>query len=135
MVSDVIVRALKVISDDRGEVKHMLKATDDAFTKFGEIYFSSVLPGKIKAWHKNKTTTVNYAVVSGNIKLVVYDGENSREIFIGEDNHQLVTIPPNVWRGFTAVGDQKAIVADLTDAPYNPDDLERADADALIDCW
>ena len=135
MVSDVIVRALKVISDDRGEVKHMLKATDDAFTKFGEIYFSSVLPGKIKAWHKNKTTTVNYAVVSGNIKLVVYDGENSREIFIGEDNHQLVTIPPNVWRGFTAVGDQKAIVADLTAAPYNPDDLERADADALIDCW
>ncbi|NQY67969.1 MAG: WxcM-like domain-containing protein [Flavobacteriales bacterium] len=135
MVDQVTVRDLKVIADDRGDVKHMMKSTDDTFHQFGEIYFSTILPGKVKAWHKNKTTTVNYAVITGNIKLVVYDGVSSREFFIGEDNHQLVTIPPNVWRGFTTVGNEKAIVADLTDHPYNPNDLVRAESDELIDCW
>jgi len=134
-VSGVIARDLKVMPDDRGDVKHMMKATDEAFSQFGEIYFSSVLPGKVKAWRRNKTTTVNLAVVTGNVRLVVYDGENSEEFFIGEKNHQLVSIPPDVWRGFTAVGEEMAVIANLMDHPYDPDDLESVDSDSLIDCW
>ena len=135
MIKDVKITPLKTFSDERGSVKHMMKCTDPAFKKFGEIYFSVVLPGKIKAWRKNKKTTVNYAVIEGNIKLVVYDGKESRVIYIGEDNYCLVTIPPGLWRGFKAIGGKKAIVADLVDMPYDPSDTEKADPYSLLDCW
>lgn len=135
MIEGVKITPLKVVSDDRGEVKHMMKSTDPSFSKFGEIYFSVVLPGKIKAWHRNKKTTVNYAVIEGSIKLVLYDGNQVQEIYTGEDNYCLVTIPPGIWRGFQAMGNKKAIVADLTDRPYDPDDAEKKSQDELVDCW
>jgi dTDP-4-dehydrorhamnose 3,5-epimerase len=135
MIKSVTITPLKVFSDKRGEVKHMMKCTDPAFSKFGEIYFSIVLPRKVKAWHRNKKTTVNYAVVEGNIKLVLYDGKKMKEIFMGEDNYCLVTIPPGIWRGFQAIGNKKAIVADLMDRPYDPEDAEKKEPNELIDCW
>lgn len=135
MIKGVKITPLKTFSDERGRVKRMVKCTDTIFKKFGEIYFSIILPGKIKAWHKNKKTTVNYAVIEGNIKLVIYDGKESQVIYTGEDNYCLITIPPGIWRGFMAIGKKKAIIADLMDRPYNPGDTERLGPHDLIDCW
>lgn len=135
MIEGVKITPLKVLSDERGEVRHMLKSTDPVFTKFGEIYFSIVLPGKVKAWHRNKKTTVNYAVVEGSIKLVLYDGNQVQEIHIGEDNYCLVTIQPGIWRGFQAMGNKKAIVADLMDRPYDSEDTEKKEPDAFFYRW
>ena len=36
---------------------HMIKSSDPEFKKFGEIYFSCINPGVIKAWHIHKTMT------------------------------------------------------------------------------
>jgi len=111
MIEGIAIRPLKQISDERGKVMHMLKRDDPWFEKFGEIYFSVVYPGAIKGWHLHKVMTLNYAVVSGIIKLVLYDdreGSPSRgqlqEIFTGQDNYALITIPPNVWNGFKGIG-------------------------------
>ena len=49
MIERVVVTPLRQISDERGKVMHMLKATDATFERFGEIYFSCVFPGAIKA--------------------------------------------------------------------------------------
>ena len=61
------------IVDDRGIILHMLRVDDKNYKKFGEIYFSTINPNKIKAWHFHKLMTLNYAVVHGSIKLVLYD--------------------------------------------------------------
>lgn len=135
MIEGVRITPLKTFSDDRGSLKKMMSCVDPIFKKFGEVYFSVILPGKIKAWNKNKETTVNYAVVEGNIKLVIYDGKESQVIYTGEDNYNLITIPPGLWRGFMAIGGKKAIVADLMDRPYDPDDAEKAGPHDFIDCW
>ena len=73
MIENVTVQPLEQIIDDRGKVMHMLRNDSKNFTKFGEIYFSTVLPNKIKGWHLHRKMTLNYAVVVGEIKLVVYD--------------------------------------------------------------
>ena len=135
MVEGVKITPLKTFTDERGSVKKMMSCVDPIFKKFGEVYFSVILPGKVKAWHKNKKTTVNYAVVEGNIKLVIYDGKESQVIYTGEDNYCLITIPPGIWRGFKAIGGKKAIVVDLMDRPYDPEDGEKFGPDELIDCW
>ena len=135
MIEGVKITPLKTFSDEKGIVKHMMKCTDSIFKKFGEVYFSVVFPGRVKAWYKNKNTTVNYAVVEGDIKLVVYDGKESQVIYVGEDNYCLVTIPPGLWRGFKAIGKGKAIIADLMDHPHDSIDMEKVGPHELIDCW
>ena len=132
MIEGIAIRPLKQISDERGKLMHMLKRDDPWFEKFGEIYFSAVYPGAIKGWHLHKVMTLNYAVVSGIIKLVLYDdreGSPSRgqlqEIFTGQDNYALITIPPNVWNGFKGIGTAPAIVANCATIPHDPAEIVR----------
>jgi dTDP-4-dehydrorhamnose 3,5-epimerase len=134
MIDGVEIFPLKRIQDERGMVMHMLKASDPHFEKFGEIYFSVVYPGAIKAWHLHSRMTINYAVVDGSIKLVVFDqrpGSKTKgqlhEIYVGQVNYQLVRVPPGVVNGFTAVGGQRAIVANCADIPHDPDEITRID--------
>lgn len=125
---------LRTFLDERGMVRHMMRCTDPHFSQFGEIYFSVIFPGAIKAWYVHRKMELNYAVISGNIKLILYDiRENSRthgelqEIFMGEDNYVLVKVPPNIINGFTCVGGEKAIVANCASIPHDPDEIERLD--------
>jgi dTDP-4-dehydrorhamnose 3,5-epimerase len=134
MIDGVQIIPLKSFIDERGIVRHMMKCTDPYFSRFGEIYFSTVYPHAIKGWHVHRKMELNYAVVFGNIKLVLYDDRKDsptykelQEIFLGEDNYMLVKIPPNVVNGFKAIGNEKAIVANCSDIPHDPDEIERYD--------
>lgn len=132
MIEGVKIIPLRQIIDERGKVMHMLKATDPHFIKFGEIYFSLIHPGVIKGWHLHKKMVINYAVVTGKIKLVLYDNREDsttkgelQEIFLGQDNYCLVSVPPYIWNGFKCVGIQDAIVANCATIPHEPDDIIR----------
>ena len=134
MIDGIEIFPLKRIQDERGIVMHMLKASDSHFQKFGEIYFSVIFPGVIKAWHLHSRMTINYAVVEGNIKLVVFDQRPDsktrgqvQEIFFGQVNYQLVRVPPGVVNGFTATGGERAIVANCADIPHDPTEITRID--------
>lgn len=134
MIEGVLVKPLSQIADERGKIMHMLRADEPHFEKFGEIYFSVVYPGVIKGWHLHKEMTLNYAVISGIIKLVLYDSREDsptkgeiQELFIGEDNYVLVKIPPKIWNGFEGIGVKPAIVANCATIPHRPDEIERVD--------
>ena len=70
-IEGIKITPLKIISDDRGSVMHMLRSDSKVFEKFGEIYFSTIFQDKIKAWHLHKEATLNYACVHGKVKLVL----------------------------------------------------------------
>jgi dTDP-4-dehydrorhamnose 3,5-epimerase len=134
MIEGVEIRPLRQILDERGKVMHMLRASDPHFRAFGEIYFSAVDPGAVKAWHLHKRMVLNYAVPVGKVKLVLFDDRaesptkgQTAELFLGPDNYQLVTIPARVWNGFKGVGTETALVANCTTIPHDPDEIERAD--------
>lgn len=133
-IDGVIIKPLKKIPDERGSIYHMLRCDDDIFERFGEIYFSTIYPGVIKGWHIHKKMTLNYAVISGMIKLVLYDDRdgsptkgNIMETFIGEDNYCLVKIPPAIWNGFKGIGTKPAIVANCSTLPHDPAEIKRKD--------
>lgn len=134
MIHGVSVRPLARIPDERGMVMCMLRRDDPNFEKFGEIYFSVVYPGVIKGWHLHRRMTLNYAVVSGMIKLVLYDDRPDSstrgelmELFAGEQQYVLITIPPLVWNGFKGIGAAPAIVANCATEPHDPEEIERLD--------
>lgn len=134
MIVGVEIIPLRQIPDERGKIMHMLRSDAPHFEKFGEIYFSVVYPEVIKGWHLHKKMTLNYSVVFGMIKLVLFDDRKDsatkghvQEIFIGEDNYSLVKIPPCVWNGFKGIGTIPAIVANCATLAHDPKEIIRLD--------
>lgn len=134
MIQDVLVVPLRQIPDERGKIMHMLRADDEHFEKFGEIYFSVAYPGAIKGWHLHNRQTQNYAVISGMVKLVLYDSREGsptkgelQELFIGEDNYCLVCIPPGIYNGYKTYGVKPAIMANCATEPHDPAEMKRLD--------
>ena len=136
-IADVVIQDLKQFIDERGKVMHMIRADSPLFDEFGEVYFSMVNPGKIKAWKKHKQMTQRYAVPVGKIQLVIYDDRSDsassgvlEQIFIGEDEYRLVQIPPGVWYGFKGISNIPALVANCTNLPHHPEEAQNCDPDA-----
>lgn len=134
MIKGVKIKQLKKIYDERGAVFHMLRHDDPDFIQFGEIYFSMIYPNVIKGWHLHTKMTLNYAVISGMIKLVLYDGRlksstsgEIMEIYTGDENYLLITIPPGIWNGFKGIGVKPAIVANCATTPHDPKEIKRMD--------
>ncbi len=134
MIDGVLIAPLKQIPDERGKIMLMLKATDPHFEKFGQVYFSFVYPNVIKGWHLHKKMVLNYAVISGMIKLVLYDQRKESptkgelmELFVGEDNYVLIQIPPGVVNGFKGIGVKPSIVVNCPTMDYEPDEIIRID--------
>ena len=134
MIDGVRLSPLRRIPDERGTVMHMLRADGPSFDRFGEIYFSTVYQGVVKGWHLHQRMTINYAVPVGTIKLVIFDDREGsptkgelQELFIGEANYALVTIPPLVWNGFKGIGSPYSLVANCATIPHDPGEVERLD--------
>lgn len=134
MIEGVVIQKLKQIIDERGKVMHMLRSDFPLFTNFGEIYFSVVNSGAVKAWKKHLKMTQHFAVPVGMIRLVIYDGREGSSSFgkietleIGEDNYCLVRIPRLLWYGFKGLSSYPALIANCTDMPHDPNEAERCD--------
>jgi len=137
MIDGVKIKKLKVIPDDRGRLMEILRADDEIFRKFGQVYITTALPGVVKAWHYHKIQTDHFTCVSGKMKLALYDArKNSKtykevnEFIVSMEDPLLVQIPPLVYHGFKCVSDNEAIVVNTVTEPYNyktPDEY-RVDA-------
>jgi len=111
---------------------HMLRADSPEYKQFGEIYFSCTYPNAIKAWHRHKQMTLNYAVIHGAIKCVLYDDRSDsktrgmiEEYFLSPENYRLLTVPPLIWNGWKGIGDKVSIVANCASMPHDPNEIER----------
>ena len=132
MIEGVNIIDLKQIGNENGKVMHMIRNDTKNFTKFGEIYFSTVLHDKVKGWHRHKKLTSNFAAVFGKIKLVVYDTRSDsktkgkiEQFFLSQENYKLITVPPLVWSGIKGISKETSIVAICTNLPYNESEIER----------
>ena len=102
--------------------------------KFGEIYFTTIYPGIVKGWHTHTKMWLNYAVITGMIKIVLYDGRKESptkgelmEIYIGDNNYALLIIPPRVTNGARCVGTKEAIIANCASEPHEEGEVIRSD--------
>ena len=138
MIDGVVITPLKQIFDERGKVMHMLRDDSSVFSKFGEIYFSCTYPGAIKAWHMHTEMTLNYAVIHGSIKCVLFDDRpgsktkgNIEEFFLSPENYCLITVPPMIWNGWKGIGNKTSIVANCATIAHDPNEITRKPATDL----
>tara|TARA_B100000315_G_scaffold232712_1_gene245167 strand:+ start:1070 stop:1525 length:456 start_codon:yes stop_codon:yes gene_type:complete len=137
-IDGVVVKPLKQITGHNGPVLHMLRCDEILFNQFGEVYFSEVNPGAVKAWKQHKQQTQNLAVPMGNLRLVIYDdrpssstcGSISTYIVGRPENYDLIHIPPNLWYGFQNLGQQPSLIANCVDQPHDPSETETIPPDS-----
>lgn len=129
--------AMKPYLDDRGYSVH------DIFPLTGgQINYSDLVPGVIKAFHRHKKQTDHWCVIRGNAKVVLVDERSGKPeiktFCIGEQNMQVIEIPPGVWHGYTPIGTEKAGMLYWVTEKYDPKapDEERAPWDHFgADIW
>lgn len=125
-IQGVKIKQLKSIPDERGRLMEMLRADDDIFIKFGQVYLTTAYPGVVKAWHYHKKQTDNFIVIKGVMKVVLYDDRKDsptfgkiNEFFMGDYNQILLQIPNGVFHGFKCIGETEAMVINISTEVYN----------------
>ncbi len=136
MINGVKIKKLRVIPDERGRLMEILRADDELFIRFGQVYMTTTYPGVVKAWHKHEKQTDNIACLAGMLKLALYDARPDspthgevNQFYLGIHNPLLIQVPPGVYHGWMCVSQEEAVVVNIPTEPYNYDspDEQRLD--------
>ena len=125
MIHGVKTKQLRVLPDERGRVMEILRADDDLFLKFGQVYITTTYPQVVKAWHYHKVQTDHIVAVAGMIKLVLYDPREDsptrgeiNEFVIGVHNTMLVQVPNQIYHGWKCISEEEAIIINIPTEVY-----------------
>jgi len=126
MIEGVETKKLRVIPDERGWLMEILRRDDEIFKNFGQVYLTTAYPDVVKAWHYHKLQTDNFTCIKGTMKVALYDDRKDsstfgevNEFFVGDRNPMLISVPPLVYHGFKAVGDETAYFLSIPTHAYN----------------
>ena len=137
-LDDILVTPLKRIPTVGGDVMHGLKKSDNGFNGFGEVYFSWVEQGAIKAWKCHQRMTMNLVVPKGEVSFVFHltnQKNNFRTENIGEERYVRLTVPPLIWFGFRGRGSGQSLLMNLADMAHDPDEILRETTSEFIYNW
>ncbi|MBN2067465.1 MAG: dTDP-4-dehydrorhamnose 3,5-epimerase family protein [Candidatus Diapherotrites archaeon] len=135
LIEGVAVKELKQIRDGRGRLFEMLRGDWPLFERFGQAYITTCRPGYAKAWHCHRKQKDNLIVVRGRAKIGLWDGRKDSKTFgltnefvIDGEKPVLVKVPESVYHGFTALGNEEAMVVNIPTNLFNyknPDELRK----------
>ena len=137
-LDDILVTPLKRIPTVGGDVMHGLKKSDNGFNGFGEVYFSWVERGAIKAWKCHQRMTMNLVVPKGEVSFVFHltnQKNNFRTENIGEERYVRLTVPPGIWFGFKGITSGRSLLTNLADMAHDPDEVLRKKTSEFVYNW
>jgi len=138
-IAGVVRTPLRQIQSQQGTLLHMLRCDDPGFSRFGEVYFSEILPRVLKAWKFHRHQTQNFVVPTGNVRVAVFDSREDSATHGLLEHFDLgrpcgyfrLTIPPMLHYGFQCLGDVPALLANCTDLPHDPAEGEIVSEDSV----
>jgi dTDP-4-dehydrorhamnose 3,5-epimerase len=124
-IDGVRTKPLRLIPDERGWLMEILRADDEMFQKFGQVYCSATYPGVVKAWHLHEKQVDNFACVAGMVKLVLVDTREDSPtqgavnvFFLGTQRPLLVQIPARIYHGWKCISLEPSLVINVPSEPY-----------------
>jgi dTDP-4-dehydrorhamnose 3,5-epimerase len=142
MIDGITFTALDEIESDAGSVLHFIKNDDPGYIGFGEVYFSTVKKGAIKAWKMHKLMTLNLVVPVGEVFFVFVDqrkkSKTNGEIYkvrLSSNPYRRMTVPPGIWFGFMGLSSELNLLSNQADIVHDPNEVERKDLNAFQIDW
>jgi dTDP-4-dehydrorhamnose 3,5-epimerase len=132
-IEGVVLERLTVHADDRGFLMELFNPAHE-FWQEPIVYSYCVMirPGRIKGWGMHRIQADRYAVLSGRVRVVLYDGRTDSpsyqrlaQFHFTEANPGLLRIPPGVWHADQNWGDSEALIANFPTHPYDRDSPDK----------
>ena len=133
MIEGVKLVDLVARVDDRGYLIEILRATDEHFTKFGQVYIvGDMARGTIRAFHKHEVLWDWFFISHGSAKFALRDDRSDSPTYeqtdtcvITQRNPSLLVVPPGVFHGWMSLEDDTQLISTASEV-YNrekPDEV------------
>jgi dTDP-4-dehydrorhamnose 3,5-epimerase len=119
MIEGVSFKELITHTDERGFFREVIRSTDEFFSAgFGQLSHSLVYGGVVKAWHAHRVQTQWNYIISGLLKVVLYDlrpdssTRGTTMEFLAGDHQpaRAYGFPPGVLHGYHCIGGPAHII-------------------------
>jgi dTDP-4-dehydrorhamnose 3,5-epimerase len=141
MIDGVAIKSIVTHPDERGFFREIIRCTDDFFSEgFGQLSYSHMVDGVVKAWHIHKTQIDWWYLLRGVAKVALFDlrpksntYRQLNEFDMDEDTHNIILkVPAGVAHGLKILKGPADLVY-VTSTVYNKDEEGRiAYDDAMI---
>lgn len=132
-IDGLLLRPTRPVPHGDGHLTEVARASWDALGgPLVQVHVTTTLPGRVRAWGLHQRGTDRLFVVSGLVKIVVFDGRQTspsrgriNEFLVSDRNPGLLIIPPDLYHGWMNIGTTEAIIINMPDRMY---DYEAPDA-------
>lgn len=118
-----------------GAVTRFVRRDDPDFRGFGEVYFSAIDAGAIKAWRRHSRASLVVTVVHGEVLFVLRDSDVAVSYVLKAECPERLTIVSGTWFGFAGLSQETSIVCSFSDMLHDPDEVERAPSETFPCDW
>lgn len=134
-IAGVQHRPTRPVPHEDGHLTEVARANWDVLgNPIVQVHITTTFEGRIRAWGLHQQITDRLFVVSGLVRIVVFDGRKGsategqlNEFVVSEKNPGLLIIPPNLYHGWKNIGTTEAVIINMPDKMYNhesPDALD-----------
>lgn len=132
-IEGVQFRTVRPVPHEDGHVTEVARASwPEIGQPVVQVHTTTTLPGRVRAWGLHQRSTDRLFVVSGLVKIAVFDGRQSSPSYgrlnvftVSEKNPGLLVVPPNLYHGWKNIGTAEAIIINMPSSMY---DYEAPDA-------
>ena len=127
----VSITPLKKINNNKGDVFHVLKCTEESFRGFGEVYCTTVHFGSFKGWKKHTRMLMNLVVLVGEVEFYFYN-ELLKQSFVikaGQNNYIRLTVEPGLWVAFKGVEHGLNLILNIANIQHDPSESINVEID------
>ena len=125
-IDGVVFRPVRPVPHEDGHVTEVARASwGELADPVVQVHLTTTFAGRIRAWGLHQASTDRLFVVTGLVKIVVYDGRHDSPTFgrlneftVSEKNPGLLIIPPNLYHGWKNIGTWEAIIINMPTAMY-----------------
>jgi len=134
-IYDVVFRPTRPVPHEDGHVTEVARASWDIIGgPVVQVHVTTTLPGRVRAWGLHQCSTDRLFVVSGLVKIVVFDGRLDsptygyvNEFSVSEKNPGLLIVPPNLYHGWKNIGTSEAVIINMPSSMYNYEEPDALD--------
>jgi dTDP-4-dehydrorhamnose 3,5-epimerase len=134
-IEGIVFRPSRPVPHEDGYLTEVARASwKELSAEIVQVHITTTLPGRTRAWGLHQHSTDRLFVVSGLVKIVIFDGRKSSPTYgrvnqftVTEKNPGLLIIPPNLYHGWRNIGVTEAIIINMPDRMYKyeaPDALD-----------
>jgi dTDP-4-dehydrorhamnose 3,5-epimerase len=134
-VDGVVFRPTRPVPHEDGVLTEVARASWDILDRpITQVHVTSTYPDRIRAWGLHQVSIDRLFVVSGLVRIVVFDGRldsptqgQLMEVTVSERNPGLLIIPPNLYHGWKNIGVTEAMIINMPTELYNYEEPDALD--------